>query len=342
MDIKSINWAKPSSRNAELLINLNINELIDSYSYISSICSYKKYSVRDVLQSSFDKVIHNKPVFFLCHAALIIEAEKSNKPGCHMIFDYLYDVISCLKNHTRQPSISRFGKTYSSNLEELLLTIMQRDHQETYNGKYKNNKSCIITPSVDKAYETQSRLLEFFKDLQSIDEQHFSEVSTLIDNITLIQSNGVNASSYLNMLGMFFLRTFEPSKENWSRLAEHVVHESAHNLLYHIWYQEPVITNDEGKYYTPFRLDYRPLSGVYHAMFVLARTIYLFDCLLKNNILKKEDIKSHYNEQNNETPFKDKFQQTVNVINDSGKLTLFGSKLMSDCEGLVKSCEHYI
>ncbi len=259
-----------------------------------------------------------------------------------MIFDCLYDALSSAKRYEGQPSISRFGKTYPASIEELLLMVTQRDHKETYNEKYKNKKTSIITPGPAKSYTTQKHLLDFFSLLQSIDKKHFAEVSILIDNINLIQSNGVNASSYLNVLGMFFLRTFEPDREHWSRLAEHTVHESAHNLLYHIWYQEPVITDDEGKYYTPFRLNYRPLSGVYHAMFVLARTIHMFNTLLENDALRKSDIKSHYNERNNETSFKNKFHQTVNVINNSGKLTHFGSKLMSNCERLVNSCNHCI
>ena len=73
---------------------------------------------------------------------------------------------------------------------------------------------------------------------------------------------------------MFNIRYLKSDAQHWSRLAEHIIHEAAHNLLYQLWYQEPIITSDDGVFYTPFRKDERPISGVYHAMFVLARTIY--------------------------------------------------------------------
>ncbi|WP_237583230.1 hypothetical protein, partial [Photobacterium halotolerans] len=99
---------------------------------------------------------------------------------------------------------------------------------------------------------------------------------------------------------------------------------------------------DEGLYYTPFRLDNRPLIGIYHAMFVLARTIFAFDQNLQNGVIRQTDIKSHYNEANNSTPFKEKFFQTVSVIESSKKTTKFGQKLLSDCVQLVDDCKSTI
>ncbi len=120
----------------------------------------------------------------------------------------------------------------------------------------------------------------------------------------------------------------------------YITHEAAHNLLYHIWFRERILIDDNGLFYTPFRLDYRPISGVFHAMFVLARTIYTFNYLLQAEIsnLSYEDISSHYNEANNTLKFKEKFRQTVNVLNSSKKLTVFGEKIINDCIELVHKC----
>ncbi|WP_330927439.1 aKG-HExxH-type peptide beta-hydroxylase [Candidatus Sororendozoicomonas aggregata] len=342
MNIECINWAEPNNENIDNLIKINLNELIESYDYLSSVCSYKKFPVGETLNNSIDKIVRNKPLFFVSHSALLSAIENDNQKKCHCVLDDIFDTLLHLKKEEIEISVSRFGRKYISSVEDTFLSVMERDHLETYGGVYGGKRSSVITPDVEKSYRTTLELSRFLKKLKHIDISHFDEISILIDNIILVESNGVNASSYLNILGMFFLRVFEKKNENWSRLAEHVVHESAHNLLYHIWYQKPVITDDEGKYYTPFRLDYRPLSGVYHAMFVLARTIYAFNNLIENSFLNKDDVKSHYNESNNSTPFKEKFYQTVRVLRESGKLTLFGEKLVSDCENLVNACNSNI
>ncbi|WP_045500525.1 aKG-HExxH-type peptide beta-hydroxylase [Vibrio hyugaensis] len=280
---------------------------------------------------------------FFAHESLIKSIDNDDKVYCHQIFDTLFDFCINQRQYNKQnPTYTRFGKTYSVELEEMLLNIMQQDHYETYQGKYNGRRSSIKTPSISKTEYTSKIINLSLSNLKYVDEVHFDELNLLINRIIIIESNGVNASSFLNMLGLFFLRYFEPSKEHWSRILEHCVHESAHNLLYHIWYQEPVITDDNGTYYTPFRLDYRPLSGVYHAMFVLARTIYAFDSLIQAKFLKENDIKSHYNEANNKILFKEKFRQTVQVIKQSGKLTSFGNRILKDCIELVENCKSSI
>ena len=71
---------------------------------------------------------------------------------------------------------------------------------------------------------------------------------------------------------------------------------------------------------------------------VRARTIYAFDALVCSGLLESSEVQSHYNEANNHTAFKEKFRQTTEVLNQSGKLTSFGSKILNDCVGLVEGC----
>ncbi|ARC94507.1 hypothetical protein B6A42_23610 [Vibrio coralliilyticus] len=86
--------------------------------------------------------------------------------------------------------------------------------------------------------------------------------------------------------------------------------------------------------------DERPISGVFHAMFVLARTIYGFNQLLKNPDvhLETHQNSSHYNEANNKLPFNDKAE----VIEKSGKLTEVGNRIMKDCVVLVEECKYKV
>ncbi|MDO6704947.1 HEXXH motif-containing putative peptide modification protein [Photobacterium sp. 1_MG-2023] len=228
---------------------------------------------------------------------------------------------------------------FGENVNCYFKNLMSVAHQESYEDKYRNESLFIKSPNLLE-YENTVAACEFtLNKIQENTPDLYQEMSEIIDKIIVVESNGVNAGSYLNALGTFIVRTFDSESEHWTRMLEHIVHESAHNLLYHLWYQAPLITDDDGLYYTPFRLDRRPLSGVYHAMYVLSRTIFAFNQLLQNDVIRVTDIKSHYNEANNHTSFQNKFFQTVEVIESSRKMTAFGNKLLDDCVQLVNDCK---
>lgn len=57
--------------------------------------------------------------------------------------------------------------------------------------------------------------------------------------------------------------------------AETLIHEAAHSLLFALSPDDRRVLNDpEERYASPLRLDRRPIDGIYHATFVLARMIY--------------------------------------------------------------------
>jgi hypothetical protein len=55
-------------------------------------------------------------------------------------------------------------------------------------------------------------------------------------------------------------------------LAETIAHEAAHNTLFALAPVDGVVENDDSeRYSSPLRVDPRPMNGIYHATFVLAR-----------------------------------------------------------------------
>jgi HEXXH motif-containing protein len=69
-------------------------------------------------------------------------------------------------------------------------------------------------------------------------------------------------------------------------LAEGLVHETAHHLLFGLSRTEPLVENaiDES-FASPLRKEPRPMDGVYHATFVCARIHYFYERLLKLDML---------------------------------------------------------
>lgn len=338
MDISSLNWAIPSFQQASALKLRNICELFESIEHVIEASDYDK-SLIVHSNAYLERLPYYSSVeIFIIHEELINHAYNQNKQKCHDALDVFF---SHLENKKIKKSfdIKCLDNAFDPNVDHYFKNLMSIAHKESYEDKYRN-ENLFISPPILSDYENTVTICELT--LNKIKENIpdlYQEINELIDYIIIVESNGVNAGSYLNALGTFIMRTFNSNDEHWTRILEHIVHESAHNLLYHIWYQEPLITDDDGLYYTPFRLDHRPLSGVYHAMYVLARTIFAFDMLLRNNVIRTDEIKSHYNEANNHTSFKNKFFQTVKVIESSRKMTSFGNKLLDDCVQLVDGCE---
>jgi HEXXH motif-containing protein len=68
-----------------------------------------------------------------------------------------------------------------------------------------------------------------------------------------------------------------------------IVHEAAHDVLFALAPKEGVVTNpDSERYGSPLRADPRPLEGIYHATFVLARIDLAARTMLESGRLNDE------------------------------------------------------
>jgi len=73
-------------------------------------------------------------------------------------------------------------------------------------------------------------------------------------------------------------------------LAQAIVHEAAHLLLFGLMTGQPLTDNDMAeRYASPLRQDPRPMEGVVHAAYVLARMSYALERLLESKILSSEE-----------------------------------------------------
>lgn len=74
-------------------------------------------------------------------------------------------------------------------------------------------------------------------------------------------------------------------------LAEAVVHESGHNYLNQVMSTTALFTGKEGAalFYSPWRKDPRPLTGLLHAIFVFTEVCTFYRLLLKKDVLAKEE-----------------------------------------------------
>lgn len=111
-------------------------------------------------------------------------------------------------------------------------------------------------------------------------------------------------------------------------LAETLVHESAHSLLFALSCNDFRVLNPPSELHkSPLRIDPRPLDGIFHAVFVLARMHgFLAEIVLNpetSTFMRKEALKVISERRKN-------FLDGHSVLAEHAKLTEIGRELLED------------
>ncbi|MBV1918153.1 MAG: hypothetical protein KUG65_08855 [Sphingomonadaceae bacterium] len=110
------------------------------------------------------------------------------------------------------------------------------------------------------------------------------EVEAIIGDIILAQPDGTQLLEFGGASSFALWGTFTVNAQDhdcWEQYFRTVVHETAHNVLFAIAREEPLVTDDpQERHNSPLREDVRPMDGIYHAAFVSARECLAFDSLL--------------------------------------------------------------
>jgi len=110
-------------------------------------------------------------------------------------------------------------------------------------------------------------------------------------------------------------------------VAETIVHESSHGLLFGLSLDEHLVENDdEERYRSPLRDDPRPMDGILHATYVIARMHYGLSTLLQSGLLTGEEIEA------GKGRLKDlmaQFRDGRDVIDQHGHLSPTGARVIA-------------
>ncbi|SDB59281.1 aKG-HExxH-type peptide beta-hydroxylase [Bauldia litoralis] len=113
------------------------------------------------------------------------------------------------------------------------------------------------------------------------------ELRELVNEIALVGTTDeayFGGASSFQLWGALFLR-LEPDATRVD-IAEALAHEAAHALLFGFGLGRPLVENpDDERYASPLRVDIRPMDGVLHATYVVARMHYTVTRLLASGRL---------------------------------------------------------
>jgi HEXXH motif-containing protein len=162
------------------------------------------------------------------------------------------------------------------------------------------------------------------------------EIAQLVTDIVIIDSTKTNAASSFQTFGVIVLKYLQPF-QTWTTYVEHITHEAAHHLLFALFAEHDVFkSGNQQRYKSPLRSDLRPLDGVFHAMFVLARIIYILRRVRDSNAFpdfRRTATYSFYNPSS----LIDQFRDSFNVIAANAQLTNFGVELLESTRAFAET-----
>jgi HEXXH motif-containing protein len=104
------------------------------------------------------------------------------------------------------------------------------------------------------------------------------------------QGNGPFGASSFQLWGALFLKLGR--KASRVEIAEALAHEAAHALLFGFSLGQPLVENQPTELYpSPLRSDPRPMDGVVHATYVIARMHYTASRLLASGLLTADEAR---------------------------------------------------
>jgi hypothetical protein len=150
------------------------------------------------------------------------------------------------------------------------------------------------------------------------------EFSGLVCQIILAAGDFAGASSF-QLWGALFINP--EADHSIVSLIETLAHESAHSLLFGLMLDDCFVLNpDEERFESPLRHDLRPMDGIYHATFVVARMHYAMERLLASGLLDVADTKVAEAAMQRH---RQAFTEGIATLNQNGRLTTHGTAIMA-------------
>lgn len=163
------------------------------------------------------------------------------------------------------------------------------------------------------------------------------EVRNLVREIVLVKDGGetegrsFDGASTFYLWGAVLLNVTDATRLD---LAQQIAHEAGHLLLFGLMMGQPLTENDlDERFTSPLRRDARPMEGVVHAAYVLARMSYALERLLETGGLlprEQEDARRDL------AIHRDRFFDTLPLIESHAKFKPGGAAAFHDAVQYMK------
>ena len=278
----------------------------------------------------------NKEIFGL---GSLIEDLRSGHRLSPRAFGLYYEAASALIDEDIKKAFDQFNillnqKNLLQRLEVLTLNELDIEDLGLYQKLMNTDPEApfyIISPPEDVAQDyllrfnnAHSRLKKTIPSLANEFESIVNQVVLVIGDKSKMSYDFAGGSCYM-LWGALFING--ALHKNDIEMIHGIAHESAHSLLFGFTIDELLVTNsDKEKYSSPLRDDPRPMDGIYHSVFVLARMHWAMTQLINSNMLNKDEEEIAKNFQSTDL---DSFFNGYEALKKHGQLTNLGKALMN-------------
>jgi HEXXH motif-containing protein len=243
--------------------------------------------------------------------------------------------LAHVKMAPAEPQIVPLGSAQFTEAEaKTFYETVRSDYDSTYSKPFDASP-----PDHTEIRDMTSAIASVLQKLQAKDPETHGEIEAYVSDFVVIRSNHINAGTCFKAFGLLYLTVLREGQE-WTTYLENIVHEAAHHHLFALWTIDRIIESDGDRLYkSPLRTEPRPMSGIFHAMFVLARTIRALNLFQADPLYAAEieRVSTGYNQAKNPATHQDKFLDTYETIRNHARLTPLGSELLESCREMALS-----
>ncbi|NVJ64767.1 MAG: hypothetical protein HWD84_11155 [Flavobacteriaceae bacterium] len=314
-------------------------QLLSSFRYLLET-AYNKLNIADnrllcglqILEEDLSKNYKIHPEVYGAHWQLMLAMKKNNVSRILYIIDNF-----TFPESTNSYSIGIFPQPDTGIVnEQLIRDTLDQQHLQAYGSSID-----ATSPSIELVQSSSELINNVFKRIQQVLPDVAAEIETYITKISLIDSKELSAGTSFPVFGLMYLHYIK-DYQNWTAYLEHLVHEAAHHHLFAVIATENVFERDsEKKFYSPLRLEPRPMSAIFHQMFVLSRVIYVVSEFQKAypESIELKSVNTAYKNKTDDPSFQKKFFMAADTIAKNACLTQTGDLLFHQCCKLVENAE---
>lgn len=249
-------------------------------------------------------------------------------------FGAYYELVLAVENDDLEAARRLAGELFAGSETSRIRVASIEERSEAEVARYRRllipEPSMAAQPDPQLLLETLDRTEQAFRLLDRGFPAMAAEMRQLLREIVIAAGpedpkapSFDGASSYM-MWGAILLNA--RGQKNVLDTAQALAHESGHNLLFGFCASGSLVENeDEELFSSPLRADPRPMDGVFHATYVVARMHQTLSRLLEAGVVPESemeaalaDLKAH----------RRNFDAGDQVIRESGKLTALGAEVI--------------
>ena len=318
----------PSAARAKFLDDRMRSRLADSLGHVFEQ-TRDAFSLPSAQLEVFLSQLRNHPISplaFSYYCDLVIAIEQDDLTEARQL---IQDLI-LLPPHSGGPEVVDLGDPQTDLHGERYARFLNADLDVNFE---------IFPPSDSASQSCRQQIRDAFALMDVADPELATEIRALLREIVL--AAGTENPTAMTFDGASAFMLWGGIIINANRrdgalgMAQMLAHESAHNLLFGICTDEPLLLNPpEERYPSPLRIDLRPLEGIYHATFVSARMFRVVKNLLAHGQLMPEVAAKARKDLADNARY---FSQGFATVRQHGKLTELGEIILSNAADYMKA-----